>query len=493
MLAQAAGLRLLGGDPERGRDRRARGHPHGPGRVGARPRRPWPWASWAGPRPLTGDVDRGVATFRRGMAIAERLGGVEGIALGHANLAALLDRVGRTEASLEAAREGSRSRKRLGVPRTYGGVLLGHVAKALFDLGRWDEAAAAADEGLELDPVGRSAIWLHLNRARVDTNQGRFDAAEEHLRQARELDARSARDTTYRAGLVAAVAELAAWQGRLPAVRAAVEEALAIAGRGPAVRPGAGLARVARPAGRGRRGRRGEGAPGTRRPARHRAQVSRSPGCSGSGSVATDRRGSSRRAPSSTIGGADPRAATGAWPSSRRAGAHRRRPDPEPPHGDGWDELGRPAPAAYARYRAAEAILATTAIARRPRRPCARPTRRPCGSAPTPLPPRDRTAGAPRPDRPWPRRRRRGRRPDRHDRPDRTRTRGHPTRRGRPVEPADRRHAVHHPQDRERPRLEHPGQARRREPRGGGGRGPSPRTRRATRPTATTSAETGDR
>ena len=44
------------------------------------------------------------------------------------------------------------------------------------------------DEGLDLDPAGRAAIWLHVNRARLDGCRGRMEAAAEHLETARRLD-----------------------------------------------------------------------------------------------------------------------------------------------------------------------------------------------------------------------------------------------------------------------------------------------------------------
>jgi DNA-binding CsgD family transcriptional regulator len=346
VLAQAAGLRLLGGDPE-GAATVAR-EAIGMAQAASAPaEEAFALGVLGWSESVTGDVDRGIATFRRGMATAERLGGVEGIALGHANLAAMLDRVGRTEASLEAAREGYAVAKRLGVPRTYGGVLLGHVAKALFDLGRWDEAAAAADEGLELDPVGRSAIWLHLNRARVDTNQGRFEAAEEHLRQARELDVRSARDTTYRAGLVAGVAELAAWQGRLPAVRAAVEEALASLDADLPFDPALGwLAWHAL---------RAEAHAAEAAKARQDDATLRDIGAHVSPIADRLLRLGDR------VATTDPRrvAVVGLCRLElERIGG---RPDPAQilRTAISWDELGRPAPAAYSRYRYAQAILAT--------------------------------------------------------------------------------------------------------------------------------------
>ena len=346
VLAQAAGLRLLAGDPvgaatmarEAIRMAQAAATPSDEAlALGV--------LGWS--EAVTGDVDRGIATYRRGVVIAERLGGVEGIALGHANLAALLDRVGRTEESLEAASHGFAIAQRLGVPRTYGGVLLGHVAKALFDLGRWDEAAAAADEGLELDPVGRSAIWLHLNRARVDTNQGRFDDAAEHLRLARDIDAESDRDQSYRAALVAAGAELAARRGRLPEVRAAVEQALAAVEGTVAFDPAFGwlawhALRAEADAADAAKARQDRAA--LRDIEGHVSPIAERLLRVGDRVATTDRRREAVaglcRLELERIGG---------------------RPDPAEllRTATAWDELGRPAPAAYARYRAAEAILAT--------------------------------------------------------------------------------------------------------------------------------------
>ena len=346
VLAQSAGLRLLGGDPA-GAATTAREAIRMAQAAGALSEEALATGVLGWAEAVTGDVDQGIATFRRGVAIAERLGGVEGIALGHANLAALLDRVGRTEESLEAARTGYAIAQRLGVPRTYGGVLLGHVAKALFDLGRWDEAAAAADEGLELDPVGRSAVWLHLNRARVDTNQGRFDAAEVHLRQAREIDKDSGHDQSYRAGLLAAGAELAAWQGRLPEVRAAVEEALAALEADAPLDPALGwlawhALRAEADAAEAAKGRRDGGPPADT--AAHVGPIAQRLMQVGDRVATTDPR---RAAVAGLVRGELDRIGGQPDPAALLATAV------------AWDGLGRPAPAAYARYRAAEATLST--------------------------------------------------------------------------------------------------------------------------------------
>ena len=180
------------------------------------------WVTAAG-----GRVEDGLNLFHQGLDIAERLGGVEGIALGQTNLAALLDRLGRSEASLEAATAGFERLRELGVSRTYGGILAGHAAKALFDLGRWSEAASRADAGLELDPQGPAAAWLHVVRGRIDTNQGRLDDASAHLTAARSLMDGLSRSRSYLPALLGAEAELAAFRGDRAAVWSVAGQALA--------------------------------------------------------------------------------------------------------------------------------------------------------------------------------------------------------------------------------------------------------------------------
>jgi DNA-binding CsgD family transcriptional regulator/tetratricopeptide (TPR) repeat protein len=175
---------------------------------------------------VLGDVEGGIARFREALAIAEELGSFAGIALGYSNLAGLLDRIGRVEEALAAAREGFAIARRGGLERTYGGEMLGHAAKALLDLGRWDEADALTDEALERAPTGPTAIWLLVNRARLETRRGQFDDAAEHLATARAID-ESLGGTERRPALLSALAELAAWQRRIDDVRATVIEGIA--------------------------------------------------------------------------------------------------------------------------------------------------------------------------------------------------------------------------------------------------------------------------
>ncbi|HET8786274.1 MAG TPA: AAA family ATPase [Candidatus Limnocylindrales bacterium] len=294
---------------------------------------------------VTGDADRGLATYRAALALAESLGGVEGIALGHASLAALLDEVGRSQESLESALEGFRIAERLGVARTYGGALLASAAKAQFDLGRWDEAAASADEGLGLDPVGTAAAALHIAHGRVDANRGRFDDADRHLRTAAEL-----RPTGYgqaRLALVGAIVELAVLRGRLAVVRAAVDEAVGALAAVPDARLDPGVGWVAWYA---------------LRAEADAAVLARAAGDDEAFAPIDD-----RLAALSVLVDDDPAAGhalegfTGSIVGLCQAELQRARGASNGAAwgsvADSWDELGRPAVAAYARYRATEALL----------------------------------------------------------------------------------------------------------------------------------------
>ena len=297
---------------------------------------------------VSGEVDRGIATFRHALSIAERLDAVEGIALGHANLAALLDRVGRSEASLAAALGGYAISKRLGVPRTYGGTLLGHAANALYDIGRWREVAAIVDEGLGLEPIGTSAVWLRINRARLDTNQGRYDDAASHLHRAREDGNATDRAGNHRPALLAAEADLARWQGRLDAVRGAVDE-------------GAELLDTKRPlhpeiAWLAAHGLQAEADAASAARARHDGRAILAAEARAALVLDLLRRGSSdpgqapdrRRDAILALCGAEAERVAGRGDAVTWEGVAQE-----------WEGLGRPYPVAYARFRSGEAMLAT--------------------------------------------------------------------------------------------------------------------------------------
>jgi len=185
---------------------------------------------------LLGDVEAGIAEFQKGQALGEALGSVEGVALAATNLAALLDRVGRSEAALEAARAGYAMTERFGVARTYGAVLLGYAAKAELALGRWDDAERSTSLGLRRGAVDAGALWLQVNRARLLIGRGHFAEAGVLLRRARAIDERLG-GTEYQGALLAAEAELAVWSGQPAEAIALGEAGLAALAQGEAPNP----------------------------------------------------------------------------------------------------------------------------------------------------------------------------------------------------------------------------------------------------------------
>lgn len=297
---------------------------------------------------VLGDPEAGLDRLRQGQAIAGRLGIVEGMALAALNLASLLDRIGQSEASLEAAAAGYATTERLGVARTYGGLLLGFRAKAEFLLGQWDAADASTMTGLRRGATDRAELWLATNRARLLTARGRFDEAAALLRRARAVEERLG-GTEFLSPLLATEAELAAWQGRLADVRVLAEQGIRLAAKpGPPDPSLAWLAatvlRAEADAADALRGR-GPKA-GTAAAATVIARIDRAAEIAAATTrelLSGSRRGRAvlellHAERARLNGGADPLV----W--SRVAAA--------------WTEARRPYPAAYARYREAEAVLA---------------------------------------------------------------------------------------------------------------------------------------
>jgi DNA-binding CsgD family transcriptional regulator/tetratricopeptide (TPR) repeat protein len=295
---------------------------------------------------VAGQVELGTKTYRDALAIAEELGGAEGVALGHANLAALLDRVGQTELSLSVALDGYAVVRRLGVSRTYGGALLGHAAKALFDLGRWAEAADIADQGLDLDPVGRAAVELHLARARIDANQGRQAEAEKHLSRARALCDTPGLLGSYLPSLLAGDADLARRERNLDRVRAAVDAGTRYAAADRPLDPALGwLAEtgLAAEADAAAVARARQDVPGL---AEAKARIEAILGVVQQAVDAPAIAADARTGAVLALCEAEARRTDGPGDGSEWALA-----------ADRWEALRRPHPAAYARYRQAEALL----------------------------------------------------------------------------------------------------------------------------------------
>jgi DNA-binding CsgD family transcriptional regulator/tetratricopeptide (TPR) repeat protein len=283
---------------------------------------------------VIGRQERGFPAMAQAVTIAEEVGDVSGIALGHALIAHMYAYVDQPRDALAAGLRGYEAITRLGAERTYGPVLLGHAAKALLELGEWSEADRLIALGFDHELVDRPAHALRIQRGRLAMLRGSFEAAEADLAAARSFEAASA-GSEYGDDLLAAEAELAAWSGTLAGARAAWES---LADRLRAAPPTPQLAWVAAVAMRAEADE------------AEQARARRD----------TDRERTARE------GGA---AILEAWPGPPAgpvrllAEAERTRLEGRPDPAawstvvEAWDRLDRPFHAAEARYRQAEALL----------------------------------------------------------------------------------------------------------------------------------------
>jgi DNA-binding NarL/FixJ family response regulator len=94
---------------------------------------------------------------------ARKTGDLPNLARALVNISDSLYELGRYEESAAAAAEGVPYADRVGVHRTTGVFLLANHAEALIALGRWDEADARCAQAARLDPPGTLALpWMRL-------------------------------------------------------------------------------------------------------------------------------------------------------------------------------------------------------------------------------------------------------------------------------------------------------------------------------------------
>jgi class 3 adenylate cyclase/tetratricopeptide (TPR) repeat protein len=174
-----------------------------------------------------GDVELGLGHLRRSLEIAAeaelRVPRLEA----YNNLAFMLDRADLLEEAVTVALEGVAAAGRMGLDRLTGAMLRATAGHALYRLGRWAEAETILSDGLRIDPQGDQAISLRKDRGRLRAGVGDFRGAATDLAAARERATRAHRADSL-PGLAAAMAELAIWEGRISDARKAVSEGLGL-------------------------------------------------------------------------------------------------------------------------------------------------------------------------------------------------------------------------------------------------------------------------
>jgi DNA-binding CsgD family transcriptional regulator/tetratricopeptide (TPR) repeat protein len=289
-----------------------------------------------------------VQHLEQALRIAEEVGHAEEIARAYLNLGVVLGQSGRVREGLEVTHRGLVAARELGLERALGSVLANNLAATLFELGDWEESNRVLTETMQRG--GIVPFRLHGSKGRLELGRGDFPTARQHLELAVQLSPAPFEAT----GPVADLVELAIWEGRYGDARAGLDQAVSVLdGLDPeqdlppaeaaqtymlGLRVEADCAELARAQ---------RSAAGVQQ-ARRRAKplLATLQAMTGPAAAAGD----AWLPCSAALGQAE-------W--SRLEG----RPDPQPwqQAAECWERLEVPYPAAYARFRQAEALLAARA------------------------------------------------------------------------------------------------------------------------------------
>jgi DNA-binding CsgD family transcriptional regulator len=159
------------------------------------------------------DPASGRATIEAALAAAEKHGMPADVLCAHLWLAELLiGPLNELDSGIEVALAGAARAERSGLGRTHGARLRAVAASGLFRAGRWAEAKAVIDTGLEYDPSGAAAVELLLARTKVGLGCGDLDAGERDLAAIEALTA-GCGSVRHVLPLLTLRAGLALWRG----------------------------------------------------------------------------------------------------------------------------------------------------------------------------------------------------------------------------------------------------------------------------------------
>jgi ATP/maltotriose-dependent transcriptional regulator MalT len=193
--------------------------------AGARREEGWALLALGNAVYLLGERDAGLARLRQARRIAEEVGEVELLALTFVYLPQVLIAVGRLADALAEVLEGVETNRRLGLERFHDTLLGAYAGWLNYRLGRWQDAdrygqKAAAGTLMPTLPAMHARIW----RAQFEIERGEFASAMQRLDELTRGIAKPPRPQF--AHHFEARAALAIWQDRLDDARADVQEGL---------------------------------------------------------------------------------------------------------------------------------------------------------------------------------------------------------------------------------------------------------------------------
>jgi DNA-binding CsgD family transcriptional regulator/tetratricopeptide (TPR) repeat protein len=288
-----------------------------------------------------GNTGAAVSSLQQACRILERHPDAMGIADAHGLLADALIRAGRLDEAAAVALAGRQQVRHLGLEGHWAdNFLLGNASEALFKLGRWDQAEQLARLVLARTQEGYTGARLAV--VALEIGQGHFQPAATHLDAVKAHWGRNPRP--FAREYFELVAALSVWQASLDAARVAVGDGLSLLdGTDEQPRLGGllwlGIRAEADRAEQARARRLPDEAEAARR-------------------VGTALLHRLRQLPDQAAS-AGPEAAAHAMLGEAEATRLEGRSDPErwAAAAAAWDQLAQPYPAAYARWRQAEALL----------------------------------------------------------------------------------------------------------------------------------------
>jgi DNA-binding CsgD family transcriptional regulator/tetratricopeptide (TPR) repeat protein len=174
-----------------------------------------------------GDPDAGITALRQALTLSEAAGNIDDLHRAYYNLGVVLGvDAGRPHEALQITRQGLERMRELGLQLALPSSLLrGALARQLWGLGRWQEAEdLLRQERTEELPAGWALDW-QLLAGRLHMARGRLELANEHAKTLTHL-VEQIMDPVWDSCLQSHLAELATLQQDYPAARSAVARAL---------------------------------------------------------------------------------------------------------------------------------------------------------------------------------------------------------------------------------------------------------------------------
>jgi DNA-binding CsgD family transcriptional regulator len=173
----------------------------------------------------SGSFQAAVVSLREACRLAEQHADLDTLGRAWGWLGDSLMQAGRLEDAVEVSLSGRGPLRRLGLAGQWQDTfLMVLAAKALFKLGRWDEAHGLATQALA--KAQPELVYVFLTVAGLEVARGEFQAAEAHLETIKERSLSLAGMPSHARQHASLVAELRVWQGRLEEARAAVQDGL---------------------------------------------------------------------------------------------------------------------------------------------------------------------------------------------------------------------------------------------------------------------------